>query len=115
MKGFIDLIFEWQGKYYILDWKSNYIENGYEMPALENAMLEHQYDLQYSVYSVCLFRWLKARGMKDSEWLSKFGGIIYLFIRGTTESKGCYFKSSEKLPSIEDCLKRINDLMGQIG
>jgi exodeoxyribonuclease V beta subunit len=115
MKGFIDLIFEWQGKYYILDWKSNYIENGYEMPALENAMLEHQYDLQYSVYSVCLFRWLKARGMKDSEWLSKFGGIIYLFIRGTTESKGCYFKSSEKLPSIEDCLKRINHLMGQIG
>lgn len=112
MKGFIDLIFEWQGKYYILDWKSNYLEFGYEMPALENAMIENEYDLQYSIYSVCLYRWLKERGMKDREWLNKFGGIIYLFLRGTTENQGCYFKAGHELPSIDECLQKIDRRMG---
>ena len=50
--------------------------------------------------------------MTDSEWLNKFGGIIYLFIRGTADSQGCYFKSSHEIPSIEECLKKINFLMG---
>ena len=113
IKGFIDLIFEWQGRYYILDWKSNFLEDGYEGPALEKAIKDHQYDLQYKVYSVCLYRWLKDRGMPASDWLNKFGGIVYLFIRGSTESKGCYFKEGKDLPSISENLKLINQFMGK--
>lgn len=113
MKGFIDLIFNWQGKYYILDWKSNFLADGYEEIALEKAIKEHQYDLQYNVYSVCLYRWLKDRGMTPSDWSNKFGGIVYLFIRGTTETKGCYFKEPKDLPSISENLKAINHLMGK--
>lgn len=113
MKGFIDLVFEWQGCYFILDWKSNFLEAGYQEPMLEMAIKEHQYDLQYNVYSVCLYRWLKDRGMAKSDWLNKFGGIVYLFVRGTTDSQGCYFKEGKDLPSITENLNRINQLMGK--
>lgn len=113
MKGFIDLIFQWKGRYYILDWKSNFLESDYLESSLEMAIKDHQYDLQYNVYSVCLYRWLKDRGMPENEWLNKFGGIVYLFVRGTTNSQGCYYKEGKDLPSITDNLNRINQLMGK--
>jgi exodeoxyribonuclease V beta subunit len=113
MKGFIDLVFQWKGRYYILDWKSNFLEAGYLEPDLEIAIKNNDFDLQYNVYSVCLFRWLKDRGMSEGDWLNKFGGIVYLFIRGSTESKGCYYKEGKDLPTIAENLVRINQLMGK--
>ncbi|WP_350609466.1 hypothetical protein, partial [Pseudoalteromonas sp. 41-MNA-CIBAN-0057] len=64
LKGFIDLIFCYQGKYYILDYKSNYLGSipaDYEPEQLEQAMTSHQYHLQYLIYTVALHRLLKQR------------------------------------------------------
>ena len=61
LKGFIDLVFEWQGRWYLLDYKSNHLGMSpadYGRPALERAMVEHRYDLQYQLYSLALHRLL---------------------------------------------------------
>lgn len=80
MKGFIDLCFEWEGKYYILDWKTNYLSD-YSQESLKQAMQEGDYFLQAEIYAQALKRHFK-------ENLS-FGGCFYLFIRG---SSFYYFK-----------------------
>ncbi|WP_339389582.1 exodeoxyribonuclease V subunit beta, partial [Vibrio neptunius] len=61
LKGFIDLVFEHQGKYYVLDWKSNYLGDNvadYHGEALKAAMADHRYDLQYQIYALALHRFL---------------------------------------------------------
>lgn len=64
LKGFIDLVFEWQGRWYLLDYKSNHLGMSpadYSRPALERAMCDHRYDLQYQLYSLALHRLLSLR------------------------------------------------------
>ncbi len=86
-KGFIDLIFAHAGKYYLLDWKTNYLPS-YEPDFLEKAMREHDYHLQAAIYSEAFFRYLKI--MEDGDCEQKFGGVFYLFVRGMTpKSPGC--------------------------
>ncbi|AHG19243.1 exonuclease V subunit beta [Chania multitudinisentens RB-25] len=84
LKGFIDLVFCWQGKYYLLDYKSNWLGDGssaYTQQAMERAMAEHRYDLQYQLYTLALHRYLGHR-LADYDYSSHFGGVIYLFLRG---------------------------------
>jgi exodeoxyribonuclease V beta subunit len=84
LKGFIDLVFCHEGRYYVMDYKSNYLgENGqaYGAKAMAAAMLEHRYDLQYVLYSLALHRLLKAR-LKDYDYRRHMGGVMYLFLRG---------------------------------
>lgn len=84
LKGFIDMVFEWQGKYYIVDYKSNYLGStisDYNQTALASAMCEHRYDLQYQLYSLALHRYLKSR-IANYDYQRHFGGVYYLFIRG---------------------------------
>lgn len=84
LKGFIDMVFEWQGKYYIVDYKSNYLGesiNDYHLKAINYAMCEHRYDLQYQLYSLALHRYLKSR-IANYQYQTHFGGVYYLFIRG---------------------------------
>ncbi len=84
LKGFIDLVFCWQGKYYLLDYKSNWLgedSSAYTRPAMEQAMAEHRYDLQYQLYTLALHRYLRHR-LPDYDYRRHFGGVIYLFLRG---------------------------------
>ncbi|MCB5310071.1 exodeoxyribonuclease V subunit beta [Yersinia massiliensis] len=84
LKGFIDLVFYWQGKYYLLDYKSNWLgEDGsaYTQEAMAQAMAEHRYDLQYQLYTLALHRYLRHR-LADYDYERDFGGVIYLFLRG---------------------------------
>jgi exodeoxyribonuclease V beta subunit len=84
VKGFIDLVFCHQGRYYVMDYKSNYLgETGraYGARAMATAMLEHRYDLQYVLYSLALHRLLKAR-LTDYDYQRHMGGVLYLFLRG---------------------------------
>lgn len=86
LKGFIDMVFEWQGKYYIVDYKSNYLgeaREDYRQASIEQAMCEHRYDLQYQLYSLALHRYLKSR-MINYHYQTHFGGVYYLFVRGMT-------------------------------
>ncbi|WP_018693583.1 exodeoxyribonuclease V subunit beta [Algicola sagamiensis] len=94
LKGFMDLVFVHDGRYYILDYKSNYLGDKYEdyqYSALEQAMNEHQYHLQYSIYTVALHRHL-SRTIPEYHYEKHFGGIYYLFLRGMGHGEdGIYF------------------------
>jgi len=94
LKGFIDLIFCYQGKYYILDYKSNYLGNtpaDYKSDLLEQAMSSHHYHLQYLIYTVALHRLLKQR-ISDYSIETHLGGVYYTFLRGMPAGQGVYFK-----------------------
>lgn len=84
LKGFIDLVFSWEGKYYVVDYKSNWLgesSEDYTQEAMMNAMMDHRYDLQYQLYTLALHRFLQQR-IPDYDYKSHFGGIYYLFLRG---------------------------------
>jgi len=84
LKGFIDLVFEHNGQYYVLDYKSNYLgdnDSAYTDQAMGEAILERRYDLQYVLYLLALHRLLKAR-LPDYDYDQHIGGAVYLFLRG---------------------------------
>lgn len=84
LKGFIDLVFVHQGRYYILDYKSNHLGmklSDYNQQALEQAMIDHRYDFQYQLYALALHRLLMSR-LPDYNFEQHFGGVFYLFLRG---------------------------------
>ena len=93
LKGFIDLVFEVDGCYYLLDYKSNRIgddDDSYTADAMEQKILESRYDLQYALYTLALHRLLKAR-LPDYDYDRHLGGAIYLFLRGhESQSAGVY-------------------------
>jgi exodeoxyribonuclease V beta subunit len=90
IKGFIDLIFAWRGRYYLVDYKSNWLGQGgeaYHPAALRAAMLEHGYPLQYALYTLALHRYL-GRRLADYDYQRHFGGVYYLFLRGMSPESG---------------------------
>jgi exodeoxyribonuclease V beta subunit len=93
-KGFIDLTFEHDGRYYVADYKSNWLgvdDAAYTEQAMEQSILDNRYDLQYVLYLLALHRQLKAR-LVDYDYDRHVGGALYLFLRGTrATSQGVYF------------------------
>ncbi len=84
LKGFIDLTIAHDGRYYLLDWKSNWLgpdESAYAPEALERAMLDSRYDLQFVLYLVALHRHLRDR-LPDYDYDRHMGGAAYVFLRG---------------------------------
>ncbi|MCP5474546.1 MAG: exodeoxyribonuclease V subunit beta [Rhodanobacteraceae bacterium] len=83
MKGYIDLLFEWKGRFHVLDYKSNWLGdslNDYQPERLEASMREHRYGLQALVYSVALHRYLGQR-IDDYRSEDHLGESWYLFLR----------------------------------
>jgi exodeoxyribonuclease V beta subunit len=110
IKGFVDMIFIHEGRYYLVDWKSNYLGHRprhYDKEALNAAMVEHHYVLQYHLYVMALRKYLRLTGM-DFRYGDHFGGVLYLFIRGMDpeEEYGIFFDrpSEEILSSLESVL-----------
>jgi len=90
LKGFIDLVFKHDNRYYILDYKSNYLGANpadYEPPALKESVQHSDYDLQYYLYTIALNRFLQQRipGYSYNEY---FGGVFYVYMRGITDTPG---------------------------
>jgi exodeoxyribonuclease V beta subunit len=84
LKGFIDLVFRHNGRYYLLDYKSNWLgesSEAYTQSAMAQAMQAHRYDLQYQLYTLALHRYLRHR-IAGYDYEQHFGGVIYLFLRG---------------------------------
>ena len=95
MKGFIDLIFEHKGKFYILDWKSNWLGMNFDCYTefyLEDAMQNHEYHLQASIYVNSLKKYLKL--MHDQSFSELFGGVYYVFLRGLPKHGVKYIEPS---------------------
>jgi exodeoxyribonuclease V beta subunit len=84
LKGYIDLVFETGGRWYVLDWKSNHLgwaRDDYASERVVAAMQEHDYHLQSLLYSVALHRYL-GRRLPGYDCDRHFGGAAYLFVRG---------------------------------
>ncbi len=84
LTGFIDLTVRQNGKYYILDYKSNYLGDkveDYEPEKLREEIQSANYDVQYHIYTVALKKYLEAR-IPDFNYERDFGGVAYLFVRG---------------------------------
>ena len=92
LKGFVDFVFEYAGRHYFADWKSDSLSS-YDRQSLEPHVTEH-YDLQARIYSVGIVRLLGIRSKKEYD--ARFGGLLYLFIRGMkrdgTGEDGVYFR-----------------------
>jgi exodeoxyribonuclease V beta subunit len=89
-KGYIDLVFEYQGRYWVLDYKSNWLgkdASAYSEAAMSRAILEHRYDLQYVFYVLALHRQLRAR-LPDYDYDQHMGGAAYWFMRGVQADSG---------------------------
>ncbi len=87
MNGKIDLFFEHQNKYYVLDWKSNFLGDSlenYQNAALNQAMNQSNYHLQYLIYTLACKKYLRSR-LPNFNYEKQFGGVIYLFVRGVRE------------------------------
>lgn len=111
MNGKIDLFFEHNQKYYVLDWKSNFLGDSIEDYAPEKlnaAMNENNYHLQYLIYTLAIIKFLKTR-KKDFDYEKDFGGVFYLFVRGMRNEKesGIFFTK----PSLE-IINRLKEILG---
>ncbi len=84
LTGFIDLVCEYRGKFYILDYKTNFLGDAladYQTDNLLAAMQAHNYGLQYWIYTLVLHRHLQNR-LASYRYQDHFGGVMYLFVRG---------------------------------
>ncbi len=84
LRGFVDLVYRHQGRYYLLDWKTNHLGDrpgDYGPARLQAAMEAHHYVLQAHLYGLALHRHLAAR-LPGYRYETHFGGACYLFLRG---------------------------------
>ncbi len=84
LTGVVDLLCLHDGKYYILDYKSNYLDTAataYAPERLAGVMREHNYGLQYWLYTLVADRYLRNL-LPDYQYSRDFGGVYYLFVRG---------------------------------
>jgi exodeoxyribonuclease V beta subunit len=114
MNGKIDLIFRYEGKYYILDWKSNHLGdqvNDYSVDRIREAMADNNYHLQYHIYTVALCKYLRTR-LPDFDYERDFGGCFYLFVRGmrTGGDTGVFFHKPEA--SVIDKMQALTAITG---
>ena len=82
-KGFIDLVFECEGKFYVLDYKTNKRigERAYSPIQLTKAMVELDFDVQGHLYSLALHQFLSVY-MREYDYDQHYGGYVYVFVRG---------------------------------
>ena len=111
LRGYVDLVVEHAGRWYILDYKSNWLgpaPGHYAPDALAAAMRAGGYTLQSLVYLVALHRYLAVR-LPGYEYERHVGGAFYLFVRGIDPAagmrRGVYFDRppAECLLALDDC------------
>jgi exodeoxyribonuclease V beta subunit len=93
LMGFADLVFEHEGRYWVLDYKSNHLgadDAAYTAQALDAAMAHHRYEVQAALYMLALHRLLRSRLGEAYNPAQQLGGAVYLFLRGIDgPSGGC--------------------------
>jgi exodeoxyribonuclease V beta subunit len=90
LKGYVDMIFEHQKRFFVLDWKSNHLGHrveDYDQENIRKTMSSEYYILQYCLYTLAFKRYMQAR-WPDFRFETDFGGVIYVFIRGIDAAKG---------------------------
>lgn len=90
VNGFIDLVFEVNGRYYIIDWKSNDLGgslNDYDRDGMAQSMHESYYYLQSAIYLFSLHKYLKKR-LPNYDFEQHIGGAFYVYVRGVKNDFG---------------------------
>jgi exodeoxyribonuclease V beta subunit len=90
LRGFVDLVFEHGGRFFVVDWKSNWLGplvRDYAPERLTAAMADDHYFLQYHLYVTTLDRHLAAR-VPGYDYDTHFGGALYVFLRGFSRGPG---------------------------
>jgi len=103
MKGFMDMVFQFQGRFYLVDWKSNFLGSrleDYGQEALTVAMKDEFYIIQYHIYTVALDQYLQLR-LPGYHYETHFGGVYYIFLRGVDPERGTEFGIYRDRPSGE--------------
>jgi exodeoxyribonuclease V beta subunit len=111
LKGFIDLVFEFEGRYYLVDWKSNWLGprvEDYGPAALAGEIRRRHYYFQYQLYTAALDRYLRLR-LPDYRYEQHFGGVYYLFLRGIDPARPGFGIYRDRLE--EAFVRRLNDLL----
>lgn len=120
LKGFIDLVCVFAGKWYLMDYKSNHLgasREDYAQAKLPAAMAHHHYFLQYHIYTVALHRYLSCR-LPGYAYERDFGGVFYLFFKGMHPDSGSEFGVFADLPPlarIEQLSRIFESLAGEGG
>ncbi|TXR51373.1 exodeoxyribonuclease V subunit beta [Reinekea thalattae] len=116
MHGFIDLIFQHQGRFYIADYKSNYLGSrvdDYVASQVLQNIYHSNYDVQYFIYCLALHRYLKNR-LPNYQPEQHFGGVYYFYLRGmnTENSQGIYHRtvSAEELNRLDAIFSKPTEL-----
>ncbi|MDN6180396.1 MAG: exodeoxyribonuclease V subunit beta [Halomonas subglaciescola] len=108
LKGFIDLVFAHKGRFYVLDWKSNYLghnDEAYTPGAMRRALLNKRYDVQSALYLLAMHRLLKAR-QPDYDPTHHLGGAMTVFLRGSrTPARGVHAE-----PATASLVKALDNL-----
>lgn len=113
MKGYIDLVFCHNDKFYIVDWKSNFLGTDldqYTPDNLREVMARDHYCLQYLVYTVALHRYLTVR-LPGYSYEKNFGGVFYIFLRGLGSKQGMDTGVFRDKPSLS-LVRKLSELFG---
>ncbi len=113
INGVIDLVFEYQGRFYVADYKSNWLGpalEDYSPERLASAMRERRYDLQAMLYALALHRYLGQR-LADYQYERHFGGCYYLFLRALRPKYGNRYGVHFERPQVAE-LTGLDALLG---
>jgi exodeoxyribonuclease V beta subunit len=115
MKGFMDMVFRFEDRYYLVDWKSNFLGasvEDYGPEDLVRAMEDNFYTLQYTLYTLALNQYLKLR-VHGYDYHRHFGGVFYVFLRGVDPGKGPEFGVYRDKPRLELIETLTEELLGE--
>jgi exodeoxyribonuclease V beta subunit len=100
MKGYIDMVFHHQKRFYLLDWKSNHLGStleSYNQTSVCKTMETNYYVLQYHIYALALHQYIRLQ-KPDYRFENDFGGVFYIFIRGVDGNRGVDYGIFYDLP-----------------
>ncbi|TSE25548.1 exodeoxyribonuclease V subunit beta [Tepidimonas aquatica] len=104
LKGYIDLIFAHDGRYWVLDHKSNALgdaDDAYHPAALQAEVLRQRYDAQAALYLLALHRLLRQR-LPDYDPAQHLGGALCVFWRGVAHATAGVWSTPAPLALLDE-------------
>ena len=108
LTGSIDLLLQGtDGKFYIIDWKTNILNasyDGFDRSGMQREMDGHFYALQYLLYTLAWIQFMRYCDTSfdlQRDYETRFGGVCYVFCRGVSVRSGADRGFYATRPSLE--------------